>query len=226
MANNDFNDVGFSDFNDNEYNKADEDLIYNDKKNNGSKKENGDSPASMELYDWVQCLVAALLCGILIFMFIGRIIGVDGSSMFPTLHHTDKIITSNLFYEPDNGDIIVLQTDSFSADPLVKRIIATEGQTIDIDFETGTVYVDGEALEEDYIADLTYTQEDFTGEMTVPEGCVFVMGDNRNASTDSRTASIGMVDERCIIGKVYFVLIPGKEADGSRDWSRIGSVYN
>lgn len=217
MTDNEFDGVGV------EKEKADNGYIY-DKNSSNAPKKDKDS-GGMELYDWVQCLVAALLCGILVFMFVGRIIGVDGSSMFPTLHHTDKIITSNLFYEPDNGDIVVLQTDSFSPDPIVKRIIATEGQTIDIDFYTGTVYVDGEALQEDYIADLTYTPEDFTGEMTVPEGCVFVMGDNRNASTDSRTASIGMVDKRCIIGKVYFILIPGTEADGSRDWSRFGSVY-
>lgn len=217
MTDNEFDGVGV------EKEKADNGYKY-DKNSPNAPKKDKDS-GGMELYDWVQCLVAALLCGILVFMFVGRIIGVDGSSMFPTLHHTDKIITSNLFYEPDNGDIVVLQTDSFGPDPIVKRIIATEGQTIDIDFYTGTVYVDGEALQEDYIADLTYTPEDFTGEMTVPEGCVFVMGDNRNASTDSRTASIGMVDERCIIGKVYFILIPGTEADGSRDWSRFGSVY-
>jgi signal peptidase I len=181
--------------------------------------------ARMGLYDWVQCIVAALLCGILIFIFVGRIIGVDGTSMLQTLKHEDKIIMSNLFYEPAYGDIVVIKTDAYGDTPLVKRIIATEGQTIDIDFSTGDVKVDGVILDEDYINTPTTLREDFEGPVTVPEGCVFVMGDNRNASADSRSDNVGMVDARRIIGKVYMVLIPGKEAGDKRDWSRVGSVY-
>jgi signal peptidase I len=91
---------------------------------------------------------------------------------------------------------------------LVKRIIATEGQVVNIDFDKGIVYVDGVPLEEDYIADLTYNKLDFIGPQTVPSGCVFVMGDNRNASTDSRKTEIGMVDSRLILGKAYMVVYP------------------
>lgn len=180
---------------------------------------------SMELYDWVQCIISAMLCGIFIFMFIGRVVGIFGSSMLPTLVHGDKAIVSSLFYTPSYGDIVIIQKDSFDDDPIVKRVIATEGQTVDIDFEEGIVYVDGVALEEDYVNSLTTTPIDFTEAVTVPENCVFVLGDNRNASNDSRDSRISMVDERCIIGKVYFIIFPGVDMNGHRDWSRIGSPY-
>lgn len=179
----------------------------------------------LELYDWVQCIVAALVIGILCFMFIGRVIGVIGTSMVPTLQHDDQLIVSKLFFSPKQGDIVVFQADVFFDEPLVKRIIATEGQVVDIDFSAGVVYVDGIALEEKYTAAPTMTREDFNGPVTVPEGCIFVMGDNRNASTDSRSRHVGMVDTRSILGKVYFIIIPGPDfADGERDWSRIGRV--
>lgn len=180
---------------------------------------------SMEIYDWVQCMISALLCGVFLFMFIGRVVGVIGTSMLPTLMHGDKAIISNLFYTPSYGDIVIIQTDSFDDEPIVKRIIATEGQTVDIDFAEGIVYVDGVPLDEDYTNSLTTVPIDFTGEVTVPEDCVFVLGDNRNASSDSRDSRIGMVDERCIIGKVYFIIYPGKDINGNRDWNRLGSPY-
>lgn len=189
--------------------------------NNKKKKKD----ENMTLYDWVQCLVGALVIGILVFMFVGRVIGVDGTSMYPTLHDYDKLIISNVFYKPDNGDIVVLQTDTFGEDPIVKRVIATEGQTVDIDFNEGIVYVDGVALDEPYVNSPTNKREDFNGAVTVPEGCIFVMGDNRNASTDSRSNSVGMVDERCVIGKVYVVAIPGSSEGDPMDWSRFGNVY-
>ena len=179
----------------------------------------------IELYDWVQCIVVALIVGILVFMHGFRIVNVDGLSMYPTLQHADKIITSDLFYSPKAGDIVVVQTDTYGSDPLVKRIIAVGGQTVDIDFELGIVYVDGVALDEPYINSPTLEREDFSGPITVPEGYLFLMGDNRNRSTDSRSNMVGLVDERCIIGKVYFILFPGSD-DGVRDWSRIGSVCN
>lgn len=190
-----------------------------------NKKEKVENQAKMELYDWLQCIVAAILCGILIFVFVGRVIGVDGNSMLNTLKDTDKVIMSNLFYTPKYGDIVVLKTENFGDTPLVKRVIATEGQTIDIDFSTGDVSIDGRVIVEDYIRELTMTQLDFNGPVTVPKGCVFVMGDNRNASTDSRDELVGMVDTRQILGKVLFILIPGKNEDDSRSWNRIGSVY-
>lgn len=179
----------------------------------------------MELYDWVQCIVTAILFGILIFIFVGRVIGVEGSSMLNTLRNDDKVVMSNLFYTPKYGDIVVLRTEGFGDTPLVKRVIAVAGETIDIDFNTGDVMIDGNVIKEDYIRELTKSALDFNGPVTVPQGFVFVMGDNRNESTDSRSNLVGLVDTREILGKVLFVLIPGPSDDGARAWNRIGSVY-
>lgn len=165
--------------------------------------------ARKETYDWIQSLSSALIFCVIIFVFFIRVIDVKGTSMNPTLNNQDKMLVSGLFYKPEAGDIVVFKKDSYSPDKaLVKRVIATEGQEINIDFDNGIVYVDGVAIEEDYIAELTRTKLDFIGPKTVPEGCVFVMGDNRNMSTDSRDKDIDMVDERLIIGKVYCVLFP------------------
>ncbi len=175
-----------------------------------AKKREGD------LFDWLQCIVTALVACVLIFVFIGRTIGVVGSSMVPTLEQGDRLIISKLFYTPQQGDIVVLQKDSFADYPLIKRVIATEGQTVDIDFDAGVVYVDGVALDEPYTAEPTVVREDFDEPVTVPEGCIFVMGDNRNRSTDSRTDSIGCVDTRLIMGKALLRLTP---------LSKFGTIY-
>ena len=172
--------------------------------------------AGAELYDWFQSIITALLICVLAFVFLFRVIGVIGTSMVPTLSDDDKVITSNLFYRPKYGDIVVLRQSSFDEKPIVKRVIATGGQTIDIDFEAGTVYVDGAALDEGYVAEPTFRKLNFEGEVTVPEGSIFVMGDNRNGSTDSRDSRIGFVDTRDIIGKVIFRILP---------IDKFGSVY-
>ena len=161
-----------------------------------------------EALDWLQCIVSGIVICILVFTFLLRVVGVVGSSMVPTLEEGDRLIISKLFYQPKYGDIVVLRKETFKDEPLIKRVIATEGQTVDIDFTEGVVYVDGVALEEPYVNTPTNEREDFSGPVTVPEGCVFVMGDNRNRSTDSRTDSIGCVDQRLIIGKAYLRLMP------------------
>ena len=183
------------------------------------------SRVRMELYDWIQCVVTAIICGVLIFVFVGRTIGVDGRSMLQTLHHNDRVIITNIFYTPANGDIIVFQSpaDQFEF-PLVKRVIAIENQVIDIDFESGNVYVNNILLNEPYIAAATTAQNDFAGPLIIPPGFVFVLGDNRNSSTDSRDSVVGLVDTRYILGKVLLVLIPGADDFGHRDWSRFGFV--
>lgn len=165
--------------------------------------------AGRELYDWVQCLLAALIICVVIFAFFVRVIDVRGTSMNPTLNSGDKMLVSGLLYKPKAGDVVVFKKDEYDPDKaLVKRVIATEGQEINIDFDQGIVYVDGEAIDEDYILELTHNKLDFIGPKTVPDGCVFVMGDNRNASTDSRKSEIGMVDQRLILGKAYMVMYP------------------
>lgn len=164
--------------------------------------------AASETYDWIQCLVSALLICVLVFAFFVRIIGIKGSSMVPTFENRDSVIISNLFFTPQYGDVVVLRKDTFQKEPIIKRVIATEGQTIDIDFTAGIVYVDGKALDEPYVNSPTNNQLDFTGKVTVPENCVFVMGDNRNDSTDSRSSLISCVDKRYIMGKVLLRILP------------------
>ncbi|MDR3278194.1 MAG: signal peptidase I [Oscillospiraceae bacterium] len=186
-----------------------------------------EAPVRMEVYDWIQCVVSTVLCTILIFMFVGRQIGVDGTSMLPTLHHTDRVIMSNLLYTPKNKDIIIIKTDTFGDTPIVKRVIAVGGQTVAINFDTGEVRVDGVLQDEPYINALTTNKVDFdySGGLSVPEGSLFVMGDNRNNSTDSRSNQVGLIDTRNVLGKVLFILLPGADENGLRAWSRIGSVY-
>lgn len=177
-------------------------------------------------YEWVQALVCSVLTVVLIFTFAVRIVRVSGESMRETLQDQDMLVVLNNWlcggYEP--GDIVILQRDDFyGGEPIVKRVIATEGQTVDIDFDAGVVYVDGAALEEPYTREPTWTQEGTEFTLTVPEGCVFVMGDNRNDSDDSRDSALGPVDTRCVLGRALLLAVPGPTADTEqRDWSRVG----
>ena len=159
-------------------------------------------------YDWIESLVTAIVACIIIFLFLFRVVNVKGSSMVPTLRESDKIVISRLAGSFEYGDIVVLTKTAFDDESIVKRVIATDGQTIDIDFDEGIVTVDGKVLQEPYIAEKTKRQMDFQGPVTVPEGCIFCMGDNRNQSTDSRRSIIGMIDTRCVLGRVVFRLWP------------------
>ena len=147
---------------------------------------------------------------VLMFTFVARIIVVSGPSMENTLIEGDLILVWSLGCTPEQGDIVVLTQESYQEDSIVKRVIATEGQTVDIDYFSGAVYVDGEALEEDYTKEqmLLPTYGEGLNHVTVPEGCIFVMGDNRNHSADSRYPAIGIVDVRCVIGRGAAVLFP------------------
>jgi signal peptidase I len=178
----------------------------------------------MDLYDWLQCVVTAVVFGILVFVFVGRTIGVEGTSMLQTLHNRDRVVMWSAFYKPSRGDIVIIKT-GYGDKPLVKRVIAVGGDTVDINFDTGDVTVNGAVLREDYINEPTRSRQDFEGPVTVPDGHIFVMGDNRNYSLDSRTDSVGCVDVRNVLGKVLLLIIPGQNDFGLRDWSRVGSVY-
>ena len=168
-----------------------------------------DQKLRKDIYDWIMSMLIALVACLALFVFCVHIIDVSGSSMVPTLHNEDKMFVSNLLYKPEVGDIIVFKTDSYDPNKaLVKRVIAVEGQTVNIDFDNGIVYIDGVPIQEDYIAEVTHNKLDFIGPKKVPEGCVFVMGDNRNQSTDSRKAEIGMVDNRMILGRAYAIIFP------------------
>ena len=184
---------------------------------------------SRELYDWVQTLVSAVVIILVVFAFVARLVGVDGNSMEPTLKHKDCLVVLNsmLYNDYKYGDVVVLRKDTLTDDAIVKRVIATENQEIDIDFETGSVYVDGVLLKEEYINELTFTDEGMTFPLVVPEGSVFVMGDNRNHSTDSRDTRLGTVDTRYIIGRAVAVVLPGTGRDPyaeKRDFGRIGVI--
>ena len=180
-----------------------------------------------EVYEWVQALVCSVLVVVVLFTFVIRMIGVDGHSMVPTLQDKDRLLVLNsmLYDDYKYGDIVVLRKSSFLSEPIVKRVIATEGQTVDIDFSTGSVYVDGVLLKEDYINELTFTEEGTEFPLTVPEGSIFVMGDNRNHSNDSRDSRLGTVDSRYVIGKAVVLAFPGPDiVMGKRDYSRIGVI--
>lgn len=170
-----------------------------------------------------------LLCIILLIILLClRIVIVSGDSMNNTLVDGDYVLLlSNSFYHnPKQGDIIVASKDSFrSGEPIIKRIIAVEGQKVDIDFYNGIVYVDDVALDEPYICSKTDLNEGIIFPLVVEEGCVFVLGDNRAKSEDSRSVQIGMIDNREIIGKAIILFFPGDDqGEQIRDFSRIGGL--
>lgn len=176
--------------------------------------------------DVLYILAAFMLVYVLFF----RTVVVVGDSMFDTLVENDKLllISNTIYRNPKQGDIIVASKDSFrGGECIIKRVIATEGQTVDIDFATGTVYVDGEAIAEEYLYSGTYNPEGMAFPLTVDSGCVFVMGDNRMNSKDSRNPEIGLIDEREILGKAIFLLMPGTGSSDNPvefDLGRIGVV--
>ena len=175
-------------------------------------------------------LTGLLAVIMLVFMLLFRIVVVSGSSMFNTLYDGDwLLLISNVFYtEPEYGDIIVASKQSFNGgEAIVKRVIATEGQTVDINFDTGEVFVDGQLLQEDYIYSATTVDEGMEFPLTVEDNCVFVMGDNRGRSSDSRDPDIGFVDRREILGRAVFLIFPGTGTEpfvGQRDFDRIGAL--
>ena len=188
----------------------------------GEKNSNG-----KDLYEWMQALVCSVLAVVVLFTFVVRLIGVDGHSMLPTLQDGDRMLVLNsvLYHDYKYGDVVVLRKDSFLKEPIVKRVIATAGQTVDIDFDSGTVYVDSTPLREDYINELTFLEEGTEFPLTVPEGQIFVMGDNRNRSSDSRDSNLGTVDTRYVIGRAIAVAFPGPDEETRlRNFHRIGVI--
>lgn len=158
--------------------------------------------------EWFDALVFSLTLVLLILLFIVRTVNVDGESMVPTLQDSDQLIARSILYQPQRGDIVVIDGYTSFGEPLVKRVIGVGGDTIDIDFEKGEVFVNNELLEEPYISDLTTRAFDVRFPVTVPQGHVFLMGDNRPYSKDSRHSDIGFIDERDILGKVIFRILP------------------
>lgn len=160
------------------------------------------------LLEWYESLVFSIFVVIALFSFVFRITLVYGSSMVPTLAEQDRLIVWAAGYQPARGDVVILDGYIEYGKPLVKRIIGVAGDTVDIDFSTGAVSVNGQVLDEPYIAEPTRTPGDVTFPLTVPAGKVFVMGDNRNGSRDSRDSVVGCLDERDVLGKVVFRILP------------------
>ena len=186
-------------------------------------------PDSIEstAYCCAQALSTAVVGVVALFTFFVRLIGVSGGSMQDTLYTGDRLLVLNsVFCDFQPGDVVVVNDYNAELDEtLVKRIIAVGGQTVDIDFTAGVVYVDGQPLEEPYTKEPTYKSDSIRFPLTLEEDEVFVMGDNRNHSTDSRSGQLGPVKEGYLQGKALLLLIPGQTPDaGHRDWSRVGAV--
>lgn len=180
------------------------------------------------LFDWIDVVVTSIIAVVLIFTFLFRVVTISGDSMLDTLHSGEKVIISNIAYTPVQGDIVVisrntdnsLDSDEY-AEPIIKRVIAVAGQSVDIDYGKGIVYVDGVALKEDYTRTLTTVKHEFDIDFPtyVPDNCIFVMGDNRNESLDSRSSLIGdngMIDTRYVLGKAVYRIYP---------FSKLGGLY-
>ena len=179
-----------------------------------SMQEDDDTPASSltnAVYDVLDSFKGAVVAVFIIFALVFRVVGVEGDSMNPTLESGDWLAVSSILTEFEAGDIVVVTQPWERNVPIIKRVIAIGGDTVYIDFETNEVFVNGVLLEENYIAEPTFVSYDVEFPVTVEEGKVFVMGDNRNVSLDSRSSKIGMIDERYILGKTLGRISPISE---------------
>lgn len=201
-------------------------MASKEKKKNGEPEEKLGWKKNLILYlhDLIYMLIAILL----VFLLLFRVIVVSGDSMYSTLWDGDYLLLlSNLFYhEPKQGDIVVISKKTFEdGTPIVKRVIATEGQTVDIDFNNGVVYVDDQPLTEPYTNSPTVDSAGTVFPLTVEENCIFVLGDNRGVSKDSRSWEIGQIDKREVLGKALYRFLPGTNHNmNARDYKRIGAV--
>ena len=192
----------------------------------GKEKKKKEEPIK-SFFDWIEMLVLAIFIVLIFFSFAIRICTVDGSSMEQTLKNGEKVAIWEINYTPKVGDIVVVQSHTYDNKPLVKRVIAVGGQTLKIDFRTWKITVDGKVLKEDYAYNFngsrwmdTYNYYsvvadyiDEEGVVTVPEGYVFVMGDNRNNSRDSRDENIGFVEYQEVMGRVFYSLSAFESTD-------------
>lgn len=182
--------------------------------------------AKASFFDWIDVVATSVIVVVLIFTFFFRVVTIDGDSMLDTLMSGEKVVISNVAYTPKQGDIVVISRNTDNsldpteyATPIIKRVIAVAGQTVDIDHEQGIVYVDGVALTEPYTKTPTTVrlEDEIDFPVYVPDNCIFVMGDNRNWSLDSRSQRIGdngMIDTRHVLGKAVYRIFPLSNAGG------------
>ena len=160
------------------------------------------------VYEWMDSFVFSVILILIVFTFGFRVVGVDGESMMPTLNNGDWLTVKAINTTIERGDIVVITQPNITNEPLIKRVIAVGGDTLDINFMSGEVKVNGEVIDEPYINAPTHNPGDFNKPIRIPEGYVFVMGDNRNASLDSRFSTIGVIDERYVLGVANARLFP------------------
>ncbi len=171
-----------------------------------------------EVFEWFDCIVITMICILFLFTFIFRQVQIDGSSMEDTLTDGERVIVSDLFYTPKYGDIVIISSEVYDNKPIIKRVIATENQWVDI--RDGSVFV-GDTVDTMVKVGNEFANSDFTEEtigeglygtqkypLQVPKNCIFVLGDNRHVSLDSRTTAVGVVDKRQILGKAIYRVYP------------------
>ncbi len=198
----------------------DKEMTQNETVQNETQEKDHSAAVLTDFLEIVETMLISVFVVLLLFTYLIRPVTVDGRSMNPTLLHGDKLVMYRLFYQPQQGDIVVVYNheghildknnnvvnSGFSLNEnIIKRVIAVEGQTITVDETAGIVYVNGVALQEDYINESTLTNDGaFVYPITIPEGYIFVMGDNRNHSTDSRSSAVGLIAVEDVLGKAFF----------------------
>ncbi|MBR0278166.1 MAG: signal peptidase I [Clostridia bacterium] len=156
-----------------------------------------------EIREWITAILIAVVAAFFIRGYIFTLVQVQGPSMENTLHTGDRLIVTKLGYKPKQGDIVVFRPDQHKSEPYIKRVIAVEGQTVDIDFAAGKIYIDGKIYKEDYIKNPTTRQNDVDFPITVPDGCVFVLGDNRLESHDGRSLDVSSIKTKNVTENDY-----------------------
>ncbi len=184
---------------------------------NNTKISNPASKFSKFCYEWSESIVQVFIIAVLLMTFLFRFFTVDGESMMNTLLNGDKVAVVRWNYEPTSGDVVVIKHGQEFDKPLIKRVIATQGQSLKIDFTEGTVFVNNNQLDESYIKEKMWLKGDNTIPSVIPEGYCFVMGDNRNNSGDSRHKMVGLIPNEDIIGQAKFIIYP---------FNRLGVIKN
>lgn len=194
---------------------ADFDLKPGNNNDLAGDRPQGSGSIAESCYEWIEGLIVSLIFVLLLFVFLFRAnIVVIGDSMKPNYHDGNRLLISCLDRNFKRDDVVVIEASGTKLnDRIIKRVIATEGQTVDIDFQRGIVSVDGKELDESaYIENgITKNQYDTNFPQKVPKGHIFVLGDNRTVSEDSRSSYVGMIDTRHVMGKVIYMIMPFKK---------------